>query len=112
MLTIILLVFSFLIAAIWFLEAENDTSIIVALVLMVVVGFLLLVKICSFCIQYDNFYYFRFCLCLLPLQLYTHAQSCYQLCYGNDGSYNIITISYQLFMSIHFVANHFTFHTI
>ena len=50
MLTIILLVFSFLIAAIWFLEAENDTSIIVALVLMVVVGFLLLVKICSFCI--------------------------------------------------------------
>ena len=50
MLTMILLVLSFLIAAIWFLEAENDTSIIVALVLMVVVGFLLLVKICSFCI--------------------------------------------------------------
>lgn len=50
MLTIILLVFSFLIASLWFLEAENDTSIIVAFVLMVVVGFLLLVRICSFCV--------------------------------------------------------------
>lgn len=50
MLTIILLVLSFLIAAIWFLEAENDTSIMVALVLMVVVEFLLLVRICSFCV--------------------------------------------------------------
>ena len=50
MLTIILLVFSFLIAAIWFLEAENDTSIMVALVLMLVIGLLLLVRICSFCV--------------------------------------------------------------
>lgn len=50
MLTIILLVLSFLFAAIWFLEAENDTSIMVALVLMVVVGFLLLVRIFSFCV--------------------------------------------------------------
>ena len=50
MLTIILLVLSFLIAAIWFLEAENDTSIMVALVLMVGEEFLLLVRICSFCV--------------------------------------------------------------
>lgn len=50
MLTIILLVFSFLIAAIWFLEAENDTSIIVALVLMLVIGLLLLARICSLCV--------------------------------------------------------------
>lgn len=111
MLTIILLVLSFLIAAIWFLEAENDTSIMVALVLMVVVEFLLLVRICSFCVQYDNFYYFRFFFCLFSLPFYTHAQSCYQLCYGDNGSYNIITIGYQLFMSIHFIANYFTFHT-
>lgn len=50
MLIIILLFFSFLIAAIWFLEAENDTSIMVALTLMLVTGFLLWVRICSFCI--------------------------------------------------------------
>lgn len=50
MLIMILLVFSFLIAAIWFLEAENDTSIIVALVLMLVIGLLLLVRICSLCV--------------------------------------------------------------
>lgn len=50
MLTIILLVFSFLIAAIWFLEAENDTSIMVALVLMLVMGLLLLTRIFSLCV--------------------------------------------------------------
>lgn len=50
MLTIILLVFSFLIAAIWFLETKDDKSIAVALFVMIVLGFLLLIKICSFCI--------------------------------------------------------------
>ena len=50
MLIMILLVFSFLIAAIWFLEAENDTSIIVALVLMLVIGLLLLARIFSLCV--------------------------------------------------------------
>ena len=50
MLTIILLVFSFLIAAIWFLDTKDDKSIVVALFVMIVLGFLLLIKICSFCI--------------------------------------------------------------
>lgn len=50
MLTIILLVFSFLIAAIWFLETKDDKSIAVALFLMIVLGFLIVVRICSFCV--------------------------------------------------------------
>lgn len=50
MLIIILLVFSFLIAAIWFLETKDDKSIAVALFVMIVLGFLLLIKIFSFCI--------------------------------------------------------------